>query len=212
MVTTPSPLLSSIFPDEYRVPMKYVEQLLFVGGSSGLLGTEYVFNMNSLFDPNQTGTGHQPYGFDQLTPWFNTYCVEDVELVLTCVAPSSASTYVAMRWRPSVGSYTLSALGIADVAEKDNTRWFPLPSSPANSQAMTYGIGKFSIAAVEGKKRSDILAEGAYQAAPTGNPALMPTFAFAIGDLSGASAVTCAITVQLIYHAVWRGRKTVTGS
>lgn len=34
-----------------------------------------VFNLNSVFDPDRTGLGHQPYGFDYIIPMYNKYRV-----------------------------------------------------------------------------------------------------------------------------------------
>jgi len=40
--------------------------------TSGAVST-YVFAANGLYDPNITGTGHQPMGFDQLLQFYNHY-------------------------------------------------------------------------------------------------------------------------------------------
>lgn len=36
---------------------------------------EYVFNVNSVYDPDSTGTGHQPRGYDQYAGFYNAYIV-----------------------------------------------------------------------------------------------------------------------------------------
>lgn len=41
-----------------------------VGGA-----TDYIFRLNSVFDPNSTGTGHQPLLHDQMAQVFERYCV-----------------------------------------------------------------------------------------------------------------------------------------
>jgi hypothetical protein len=43
----------------------------------------YTFNANGLFDPDQTGTGHQPLGYDQFTPDYNRYRVLKVHYDIT---------------------------------------------------------------------------------------------------------------------------------
>lgn len=39
------------------------------------VGGQYVFKLNGMFDPNTTGTGHQPYGFDQMMNIYQRYVV-----------------------------------------------------------------------------------------------------------------------------------------
>lgn len=53
--------------------LKYVDRF----NMSNALGiySEILFNLNSLFDPDRTGTGHQPLGFDNLATIFSRYRV-----------------------------------------------------------------------------------------------------------------------------------------
>lgn len=51
------------------------------------LPADYVFSLNSLYDPDVTGIGHQPYGFDQLMALYNHYTVVGAR-VMCSVAPS----------------------------------------------------------------------------------------------------------------------------
>lgn len=43
---------------------------------------QYSFRLNSLFDPDLTGTGHQPLGFDQIKLFYTRYRVFSVDWVL----------------------------------------------------------------------------------------------------------------------------------
>lgn len=62
------------FADRYVLRLKYVDEWsgTTTGGS---VGTVQQFNLNSIFDPNRTGTGHQPYGHDTLATIFARYRV-----------------------------------------------------------------------------------------------------------------------------------------
>lgn len=57
------------FSSRYICKMKYSETV-----TPPLAGL-YQMNLNSIFDPNRTGGGHQPYGFDQLSTLYNKYRV-----------------------------------------------------------------------------------------------------------------------------------------
>lgn len=57
-----------------RVKMRYQDGVVLA--STALIGfTTYAFRTNSLFDPDWTGTGHQPYRFDQLAAIYRKYTV-----------------------------------------------------------------------------------------------------------------------------------------
>lgn len=54
---------------------------------------DYVWMLNSLYDPNNTGTGHQPLGFDQYATFYNRYRVFKVKYVLISCTPNAGETW-----------------------------------------------------------------------------------------------------------------------
>jgi len=62
-------------PKTYMAKLRYMEKDIAVdAGLAGVAG-DYVFNLNSIFDPNVTSTGHQPAGFDQFMTLYKYYTV-----------------------------------------------------------------------------------------------------------------------------------------
>jgi len=59
-------------PQRYIATMKYSQTFLLSDVSPG-----WTFNLNSIFDPDRTGTGHQPYGHDTFQTLYNRYRVKD---------------------------------------------------------------------------------------------------------------------------------------
>lgn len=59
----------------YKTLLRYCE--LGIGLNPGAAGAsaQHVFSCNGLYDPNITGTGHQPLGFDQLMQVYDHYTV-----------------------------------------------------------------------------------------------------------------------------------------
>ena len=61
------------------VPLKMAATLLYsdqitLNPAAGTV-SKHVFSANGLFDPNITGVGHQPRGFDQYMALYNHYTV-----------------------------------------------------------------------------------------------------------------------------------------
>lgn len=67
--------------DRIFVKLVYREQLTFTQ-AAGVLGYN-IYSLNSLFDPNITGTGAQPYFFDQWSTLYTNYIVHGAKVVVT---------------------------------------------------------------------------------------------------------------------------------
>lgn len=78
----------NLFGNKTKVLHKYVEYLQLNPGAVGSPAT-YVFSANGLFDPNITGVGHQPRGFDQLKVLFDHYHVTKSTCRVTFMSGSS---------------------------------------------------------------------------------------------------------------------------
>lgn len=64
-----------------------------------------VFRGNGMYDPDRTGTGHQPYGFDQLSALYKYYSVRASSIKVWYVT-SSAGTGVLMNVTPDATAAT----------------------------------------------------------------------------------------------------------
>jgi hypothetical protein len=60
-------------PPTRRVTLRYAE-IFRITSTAGALG-KFLFSANGLYDPNITGAGHQPYGFDQWMALYKTATV-----------------------------------------------------------------------------------------------------------------------------------------
>lgn len=74
------------------------------GGSS----STYAFSLNSLYDPNASGVGHQAMGFDQIKELYQHYCVMKARVRVTIINTSTTVPIVAgvsiARDSPAYGS------------------------------------------------------------------------------------------------------------
>lgn len=80
-------------PRSYEYTGRYVDFSFLLDPGIGSPAWQ-VFNLSSLFDPDTTGTGHQPIGFDQLIPMYDHYTVHHAEVRL--IFTSTDVTYPQM--------------------------------------------------------------------------------------------------------------------
>lgn len=89
--TKPNQLYADAFPREMKVTMKYSTVRSFTP-SAGLC-LDQVYNMNSIFDPDSSGSGHQPHGRDQWSNFYGRYRVDRCDVTFKC-GRSDGGTFV----------------------------------------------------------------------------------------------------------------------
>lgn len=91
-----------LFPYATKRMLRYADTGSFTTGVSA--ANSYVFACNGLYDPNITGSGHQPAGFDQMMLFYDHFIVTKARLTATfrnnstaypadvaiCVTPSTS--------------------------------------------------------------------------------------------------------------------------
>lgn len=76
--------LKSPVPTKMYTKLKYVEFVQLNPGAAGAVAT-HVFSANGMYDPDITGSGHQPRGFDQLMALYDHYAVKFCKCTCTFV-------------------------------------------------------------------------------------------------------------------------------
>lgn len=69
----PRAVIGKGFPEKLTTTLRYFDFKVPSAGATTLSG--YHFKANGLYDPDTTGIGHQPLGFDQFTPIYNHFVV-----------------------------------------------------------------------------------------------------------------------------------------
>lgn len=232
MVSVPRNKLA--FPQSMRTKVRYVERIDFQPTGGNVV--QYQFRANNMRDPDVTGTGHQPRGFDQFMDVYNTYTV----LGATCSVswmfeaydgPSTtASTgnlvkevgYDGSNQIPALsplvcgvhkGIETLTAGAPAEQMEKDRTVWTYI-NGQSNHKTLKQSLrvsdfyGKGAIVGAEGYTGKQGLTS-------TGDPTEEVFFELWCGrasdDYPADSTKACAFcTIE--FDAVFTEPKTLTAS
>lgn len=106
------------FKPSMYAKMHYGANLVLSAGTSNLYGTEHIFTLNSIFDPDWTGTGHQPYGHDSVQSLYNKYKVSACKIEIIINDPDADGMIVAATIQPPAGTATLAGKGIEFVKEQ----------------------------------------------------------------------------------------------
>lgn len=98
-------------PVSFRSRLTYRDQLHVLNPSAGGLAATHVWAANGLYDPDVTGVGHQPSGFDQIMAMFTKYTVHSAKITVTFLnQDASNSQTVAI-------ATSDSTIGITDIRQ-----------------------------------------------------------------------------------------------
>lgn len=79
------------FPKERSVTLKYVDTCVLDVGIAGVIA-KHVYSANNIYDPDVTGTGHQPMMHDLWASLYNHYVVSGSKISVKIVSPYTAAT------------------------------------------------------------------------------------------------------------------------
>lgn len=177
------------------VPQRFLTQHKYsTTFTIGSLTPVYRFNLNSLYDPDQTSTGHQPYGFDQMAALFNRYRVYGVSYQVQ-------------------GYQFNNPIRIGCVASNDSTSpsnlatLIELPRSKSaiqvNGGAPVKLTGYVNLPSLTGRTKAQYMADDRYQATNNSNPQEALILNVMAQSLSDSALESCTMLVTLNFHCEW---------
>lgn len=102
-VILPSLSSNSVLPNKLKRTLRYSSKFT-INSNIGQAGT-YVFRANSCYDPDLSGVGHQPRGFDQLISMYDHYQVIGSKITIATVQPNiSGVVGIALKDSDSVST------------------------------------------------------------------------------------------------------------
>lgn len=191
---------------------KYCSSKTYSTGTAGVVGSTNAFTLNSLYDPDISGVGHQPYGYDEMTPWYQAIYVTDVQVQITVSSSSDNGNFLCWSVRPALSTEDPAGATLEAVSEKDNFNYMLVAPPTSGVPHTTVRLPSIQTFRLEGLTREQYLGNPNYRQAPGANAALQPYLFVGIGNCTGNNATTAIITVELIYTALWQGRKNVAQS
>jgi len=199
------PSITWLDPHRY-VTLKYTE--VFSQSIAAGVGTQQTMNLNSLFDPNRTGTGHQPYGYDQLAALYNRY------RVLKCGWKVTFGTLAGTINVLVVPVNGLINTAIADAATYQTAAELPfcVVKTQGGGGGPTIVIsGNMSLNKLNGVTITEYLADDRFEAAIGASPTELMTLV--VGTFNpGGSTQAPIITVEMWFSVDFHDPISIGGS
>lgn len=175
-----------------RVRLPYAFTTTLSEGAAGL-GIAYTFRINDVFDPDFSGGGLQPLGFDQYTAMYGRYHVLGFKYELEFLARTSIGTLVGAYLSPQS---TLPATSTSWLVV-NGTAQYKAVGQATGSDTVKRISGRANIPAVFGVKPREYLSDQDFSAGSTATPARV---AYLHVWTKGISAVAVNdVTVRLYY-------------
>ncbi len=200
------------FPLRYNAKLTYSQWGSYGNGVATTYGTENVFRLNSLFDPDLTGVGHQPYGFDQLATLYREYKVMGVTVRIEANDPSNDGAIVGALITPQGDPTTLVGASINQMHEKPWFSGLDINDSGSQRRVLTQ---YFAMEDLIGCTKLQFDSDSAlYSALTNQNPQTGAFLHVALAEYTGGipAFTVCRITVTLTYHCMFWNRVVLAQS
>jgi len=171
-----------------KVAMKYCAHFTFTTTTG--LSTDRIFRLNSIRDPDVTGAGHNPLGYDQWALMYEKYRV-DACTVIVRLASTSTGGYFSL-----VGNHSSSS-----ITDPTNASESPNSITRVHSVNTNTTIAKkFDLPALAGVTRTQYQSDDVFEATFGNDPAsqLMVHLVFASSDITTVGVIN--FQVELIYY------------
>jgi len=192
------------FPKKAMVTHKYFEnvQLLSLTGSPAT----YQFCANDMYDPNLTGTGHQPYQYDQLATMYNHWHIIGAKITVKLVPYTASQAAAQVSIYQNDDTTPLSTDPVVQ-AEYAGSKYRVLTANSTDS--VNTMVFRYSAKKTYG---GSILSNTSLQGSVTASPSERTFWTISLKALDGSTTVQYFVNVKAEYTAVWSELKEVAQS
>jgi len=184
----------------FQTGMIYYENgLTLSGGGAGTIGN-YFFRANDAFDPNATGTGHQPMGFDQMMLLFEQFYVMRSHIRIRAYNISGAGFF------PVIGlALTPDQTSIVSESAQEQgllvSKVMPPKSEAGDHLTLTLTC---DCPRYFGVKRQPYISSSLYQGTAGNVPTEICYFKLFVYDLAAANTVAINFDVTITYDVYFQ--------
>lgn len=208
--------LGTLLPPSTNVTLKYTDRISIDAAGSGAVAL-YQFACNGLYDPDITGTGHQPLGFDQLmgtsstTGFYNHYHVYQSRIKATFCSQAADNTGQAI---VAIGISDDTTVGIdLNTMLENPTYKYKILGSVGSGQDRQTIVHNFDAAKQFGLTRSSLFAKDDLKGIYTANPNELAYFSLYVASNNPTvNPAAVSVVVEITFRAHLTERRELLGS
>lgn len=199
----------SFLPPTLLTKHRYVERLsLSNENMTGISGNEIAFRLGSLFDPNFSGAGHQPWGYDQMTALYQQYQVYRVKCGVRVFRTVGNDPFLAISVRPNNSNYNLQSKFMYEIMERAGTTVLTFDQNSADMGGNGRAVdktwqGDYYLADIEGLTRAEYYNDVTYKGTISTNPTKSPFMSVVCGSAVPVPLCTVYLHVEFEYFVKW---------
>lgn len=182
-----------------RVTLRYADEIAMDPGATGA-NTNHVFSANGAFDPDVTTTGHQPKGFDQLSPLYDRYCVTASRIKITPrYATLGVPSHFFIHFSNSTSDNSIDLLSEA-LESPNRSRELFSGGGDTNEHSATLGVD------IQQYTKTDPMKDDAMHALISANPDREYFYnvnMIPVGQVDGTDGELRYVTVEIEYDCVF---------
>lgn len=191
-----------------KASLRYSQNGTITGSAvQGSIGT-WIMSANGCYDPDITGVGHQPRGFDQLMTLYDHYTVTNATITVRFVNNSTNSRpYVGIAVRDSSSAF-VDLVGVAEysnmvLSRKPLGRITTLDS--AGDSSFTSLTTRVNVSSFLGRKNA--MSDPELKGSASSNPAEQVYFHVIAGDPHASTPASIDIFTSVTYDVVFHEPK-----
>lgn len=201
---------STPFPEKWFGVFKYVKTQVLTAGTGGVYGTEQIFRLNSLYDPDNSGIGRYPYGFQALSTYYARYMVNYVKIKLTISDPSNSGSVVTCLIQANGNTTSLTAMTVEQAQDLPLSKSKFINSTGDQLQYINISAPSYRISGIS---KIEWQANPTVYGAPIGSNPTQPNYIrIAVANANGTSGATCVLNTEIYYFSTMYDRLYVTPS
>lgn len=129
------------FPFRWNAHLTYGVNIAMNTVGSIPTANGYRFRLNSCYDPDFTGTGEQPYQYDQLTAIYTKYIVRSCRVHITFNDPTSSGMFVGWSYHTdTTNNDNPTGKTLGDIMSRPNFQCVPITSYGNESVSLSVNI------------------------------------------------------------------------